>query len=314
MSAVLKRGMSRYLWAIASLALLALSGAAMAAGPAAGGEGAGGGAAVPGLPNLITVALALGGPEFQHSKLGHFLHEWEYQIFMVLITALLCGFLVATARLRQFVPTRMQALLEITVEGFYNFVTGLLGKHNAKHVPFIGCLFLFIWFNNLFGLVPLFTGATSKFQTTVALALVVFFYIHIYALKDAGLRYYLWHMAGSPDSLVGWFVSPLIFLLEVISKFVQPLSLALRLFGNLTGEHILSGVFLTLGLMLAGAFMPNPPVGVPLHLPFLFLGLLVGTIQALVFTLLSTIYLMMLLPHDEHHGHEDAHGHAGAAH
>ncbi|MCX7718615.1 MAG: F0F1 ATP synthase subunit A [Candidatus Sumerlaeaceae bacterium] len=304
--------MSRMVLAACVVMLVFASGMAAAGG--AGGHGEGGGAAEPGLPNLITVALALGGPEFAQSKVGHFLHEWEYQIFMVLITALLCGFLVATARLRQFVPTRMQALLEIAVEGFYNFVTGLLGKHNAKHVPFIGCLFLFIWFNNLFGLVPLFTGATSKFQTTIALALVVFFYIHIYALKDAGLRYYLWHMAGSPDSLVGWCLAPLLFILEVIGKLVQPLSLALRLYGNLTGEHILSGVFLLLGMMLAGAFMPHPPVGVPLHLPFLFLGLLVGTIQALVFTLLSTIYLMMLLPHDDHHDHEEAHAHAGAAH
>ena len=101
------------------------------------------------------------------------------------------------------------------------------------------------------------------------------------------------------------FMAPFMFPIEVINHLARPLSLALRLFGNIMGEHILSGVFLMLGISLMTFFWPSAPVGIPLHLPFLFLSLLVGTIQALVFTLLGMIYLLMVLPHehDDHHGH-----------
>ncbi|MGC8740657.1 MAG: F0F1 ATP synthase subunit A [Candidatus Sumerlaeaceae bacterium] len=265
-------------------------------------------AAKPELPNFITVLLQLelGGRRIADTSLGHFLHTYEYQIFLVLITMFLCGVILATAGLRALVPGPTQALLEMVVEGAYNFFASVLGSRERarRHMPFFGSLFLFIWFNNMFGIVPLFTGATSTFQLTASLAVLVFFYVHVNAIHEAGFKHWLLHLMQDPKDFMGWVLAPVFFVLHVIGELAKPLSLSLRLFGNITGEHILSGVFLILGLLLMSAVWPHPLVGVPLHLPFLFLSLLVGTIQAVVFTLLSTIYLALFLPHDEHeHGH-----------
>lgn len=264
-------------------------------------------AAKPELPNFITVLLQLevGGKKIADTPLGHFLHTYEYQVFLVLITVFLCAIILATAGLRALIPGPTQALLEIVVEGFLNFFAGVLGSRERarRHMPFFGSIFLFIWFNNMFGIVPLFTGATSTFQLTASLAVLVFFYVHVNAIREAGFKHWLMHLLQDPKDAMGWVMAPLFFVLHVIGELAKPLSLSLRLFGNITGEHILSGVFLILGLMLMSAIWPHPWVGVPLHLPFLFLSLLVGTIQAVVFTLLSTIYLALFLPHDDHHEH-----------
>lgn len=267
----------------------------------------------PELPNLITVALQMriGDKRLADTPVGHFLHTYEYQIFLLAITAFLCGVMVVTAGLRALVPGPTQALLEIVVEGFLNFFTGVLGSRERarRHLPFFGSIFLFIWFNNMFGIVPLFTGATSTFQLTASLAVLVFFYVHFHAIREAGFKHWLMHLLQDPKDAMGWALAPVFFVLHIIGELAKPLSLSLRLFGNITGEHILSGVFLILGLLLMSAIWPEPWIGVPLHLPFLFLSLLVGTIQATVFTLLSAIYLALFLPHEEEHG---GHGHEGS--
>jgi F-type H+-transporting ATPase subunit a len=103
-------------------------------------------------------------------------------------------------------------------------------------------------------------------------------------------------MAGSPRDVISWCMVPLLFPLHIIGELAKPFSLALRLFGNITGEDTLVAVFVGLGI----AILAFSPVGVPLQLPFYFLGLLLSTIQALVFTLLSTIYILLMLPHEEH--------------
>ncbi|MBX7245478.1 MAG: F0F1 ATP synthase subunit A [Candidatus Sumerlaeaceae bacterium] len=269
----------------------------------------------PELPNLISVLLKMnvGGKPLAHTPVGHFMHVFEVQIFMVLITVISAVFIFGTLRLRMMVPGKLQVFLEMMVEGFYNFFGGILGSRGKKYVPFVASLFMFIWLNNMFGLLPLMTGATGAYETTVTLAVIVFFYVQINGIREAGLWHWFHHLMGSPNDAVTWALAPFMLVLETIGELAKPLSLSLRLFGNMMGEHILSGVFLVLGVMVMGIVWPNPLVGVPLHTPFLLLGLLVGTIQALVFSLLSTIYLMLLLPHDDHgHGHEGEHGHAAA--
>jgi len=85
----------------------------------------------------------------------------------------------------------------------------------------------------------------------------------------------------------------------VIGELAKPFSLALRLFGNITGEDILIAAFVSLGIMFMGLF--HSPIGFPFQIPFILLAMLTSTIQALVFTMLSTIYFFMVLPHEEHH-------------
>ncbi|MEK7775655.1 MAG: F0F1 ATP synthase subunit A, partial [Candidatus Zixiibacteriota bacterium] len=134
---------------------------------------------------------------------------------------------------------------------------------------------------------------------------IVFLYAQYTGMSRLGVKGYFDHLIGQPRDLMGWAIVPLIFPIHVIGEFAKPFSLALRLFGNITGEDILVAAFVGLGIT-ALSFVGSP-VGLPLHIPFILLGILLSTIQALVFTLLSTIYILMMLPHD-HGDHAEAHG------
>jgi F-type H+-transporting ATPase subunit a len=200
------------------------------------------------------------------------------------------------------------------VEGFDNFIRGILGpRHGRAFAPYIMTLFLFILLNNLMGLVPLLKSSTSSLVLTASLAILTFVIVQATALVNLGPWKYLYHLLGEPKGALMWCLAPLFLFLHVIGELARPLSLALRLFGNILGEDILLGAFLAMGVGLA-AFVgvPAPAPGFPLHFPFMFLVLLTSTIQALVFSLLTTIYILLVLPHDEHHGEE--HGEAEALH
>jgi F-type H+-transporting ATPase subunit a len=261
------------------------------------------------LPTFIQVinSIKVGNTTIGHTGLGHFLHLFERQIFSLLATCIF-GFIIwKTLGLRSHKPGKMQTLLELAVEGLTNFFVGILGEEHKKHVPFFMSLFLFIWINNLFSIIPLMGPGTSVYVTTGTLAVIVFIYVHFFAIKEGGVGHLLWHLAGSPRDTTGWILAPILFVLEIISTIAKPISLSLRLFGNVMGEDILLGVFLILGIQMAQAFIPHSPIGIPLHIPFLFLALLGGLIQALVFALLSSIYLALLLPHHDDHGHAPDH-------
>lgn len=261
------------------------------------------------LPNVIGLALET-SPSFRHSTLGHFVHEWEKQIFLLVNVAIGLFILTRAAKLRSLVPTKLQAILEMVYEGFMGFIGGVLGEDNLKYVPFLGSVFLFIFFNNIAGLIPFFAAGTSVYPTTLALALMIFVYVQWNSIREGGLKHWAMHFLGSPKDTAGLIIGICLLPLEIIGTLAKPLSLSLRLFGNIMGEDILIGVFLLLGLTMAGGLFhtENPPLGVPLHLPFMFLGIMTCVVQALVFTLLSTIYLMLVLPH-EHHDSPELHHH-----
>jgi len=124
---------------------------------------------------------------------------------------------------------------------------------------------------------------TEMLATTLACGVVVFFYFNYVGIKEQGLIPYLKHFGGPII-----FLAPLMFIIEMIGVLVRPVSLALRLFGNITGDHMVLGIFSDL-----------VPIGVPVI--FLALGIFVSFIQAFVFSLLSTIYVSLALPHDDHH-------------
>ena len=108
------------------------------------------------------------------------------------------------------------------------------------------------------------------------------------------------HLLGSPKSAVEWVFVPIMFPIHILGEIARPVSLSLRLFGNVTGEDVLLYAFCSLGVA-ALAFM-HSPIGIPLQVPFILLAFLTSFIQALVFTLLSTIYILLMLPHE----HEEA--------
>jgi F-type H+-transporting ATPase subunit a len=170
-------------------------------------------------------------------------------------------------------------------------------------VPYLGTLFLYILAMNLFGLIPFMDSPTSSLNVTVGLALCTFLYVQVTGIRELGALGYLDHMAGSPRSAISWFMVPIMLPVHLIGELAKPVSLSCRLFGNVFGEDMLLVAFTSLGVATL-AFV-HSPVGIPWQFPFLVLALLTSTIQALVFTVLSTIYLLLMLPHEEH-GHGEA--------
>jgi F-type H+-transporting ATPase subunit a len=202
--------------------------------------------------------------------------------------------------------------------GLFDFFKLTLGgESNArKYMPFVGSLFLFILMCNYSGLIPFLKAPTAHFWTTAGLALCVFLFVNYQGIKEAGVGHYFYHMCGNPQG-VAWAFAPLIFVLELIGVFVKPLSLALRLAGNIFGEDMLLASFLGMGVLIGSMIFSTatPPMGLPLHIPFLFLSTLLGLIQALVFSLLSAVYIALLLPHEHHDDeHGDGQGHEAHAH
>lgn len=282
------------------------------------------------LPNILSFFTF--HPELHHYAVIQWLHifAWENIVFSALTAVLIVVIVLlalAASRPETEMPTRPQTLLEMVVEGLDNLVSGIIGPRGRKYTPFIGSLFLYIWCMNMQGLVPGLKSPTSYLGITAGLAVTVFCYVQIVGIKENGVLGYLKHLAGSPEDMVGWIMSPLMFVLHVFGELIKPMSLSLRLFGNVMGEDSLIGVFTLLGIVLLSVVAGGPTTldsmmglesqyhhaelawwqlfGLPLQLPFMMLALLTGTIQALVFSLLSTIYIFLMLPHEEHgHGHE----------
>lgn len=172
-----------------------------------------------------------------------------------------------------------RGFFEVVVESLSNLIHSIIGDGAQKFVPLLGSLFIYILVNNFTGLIPGMTPATNNMNTALAVGLCVFVIYNYYGFKENGLGY-LKHMMGPV-----WYLAPLIFVIEIISHLVRPLSLGLRLSQNMSGDHEVLALFL--GLV---------PVGVPMV--FYVLGMFVCFVQAFVFTLLSSVYISMATAHD----------------
>jgi F-type H+-transporting ATPase subunit a len=269
--------------------------------------------APPELPDLIhLIYKALGGPEHAPAW-AQTMNRFREILYALMVAGIIILVVRLGTRRMDLIPGRAQNLVEMFIEAFYNFIAGILGREEARrYVPFLGSLFLYIWWMNLFGLLPLMRSPTSTLSTTAALGVSVFLYVQWTGVRRLGPFKYLHHLAGEPVDAVGWALVPLMFPLHIIGELAKPVSLSLRLFGNIFGEDILIGVFAGLGVGLL-AFVKSP-VGIPLHFPFILLALLMSTIQALVFTLLSTVYIMQVLPHGHGEDHPEGHQEGEAAH
>ena len=241
------------------------------------------------LPNIWSMLFG------HDSALGHYI-----DIVYGLATSLIFAFFAMKVyRNRQMIPGQLQNFLELLVEGMFNFLQTILGKEAKKYTPFLGTLFFYILFNNLWGLIPGGHSPSTSINVTASLAIMVFLYAQYTGLRRLGFVGFMDHLAGQPRNVIGWCLVPLLLPIHVIGEIAKPFSLALRLFGNITGEDILVAAFVGLGLMALS--FAHSPIGLPLNIPFILLGLLLSTIQALVFTLLSTIYILLMLPHEEAH-------------
>lgn len=261
------------------------------------------------LANFVSLTADLLGD----TPLSKTLRENENIIFGLIVIAILSGIFYAASRKISLIPGRLQAGCEAVIEGLFGFVSGILGPENGRrYSPFLGTLFLYIWTMNLIGLVPLMKSNTANSitltgpvalpipTTTVALAIIVFIYVQFIGITKQGIVGYLDHMAGTPRDVFGWVMTPIMLPIHLIGELAKPFSLTFRLFCNIMGGHILVAVFIGMAI---GAYF------IPFQAPFLIFEIATSTIQAFVFTLLSTVYIAMMLPHDDH-----AHEHGGAEH
>lgn len=251
---------------------------------------------LPELPNLVGLLRGF----VTNSVWSDFLHQSESLIFSVIISLGLCCIFWYGLRKKEPIPSGFQNFLEMIVENFRNAVLSILGPKGEEHIPFLGTIFLYILTMNLAGLVPLMKSPTLSLNITLGIAICVFARVQYLNIRNMGLGGFLYHLAGSPKGAVRWALVPLMFPLELLTQFTRPATLAFRLCGNILGEDILIGSFALFGVHLLASY--NSPVGIPLQLPFMFLVLLTSVLQALVFTLLSTIYILLSMPHaDEKH-------------
>ncbi len=212
--------------------------------------------------------------------------------FAVLV--LVVFFIVATRKLKRIPEGKGQTLLEVFVGGIMDFFGGILGDHGKKYVPFVGSFFIFILFLNYLGVIPGLQPPTADLNTTLALGITAVLGVQIIAIKENGIGGYLKHLAGNPPWL-----GVLMFPLEVVAQLSRAGSLAVRLFGNIFGEKAVVIELTKLGLivLIADAI----PI-IPVQVPMLFFGLFAGFLQAFVFTILTSIYIVLFIEHgDEAH-------------
>jgi len=175
-------------------------------------------------------------------------------------------------------------IAELLVQGVMSMAEGVLGHQARKYIPLYGTFFIFILVSNLMGLIPGFSPPTTNFNVTFALGLLSFTAYNFFGFKEEGVGY-LKHFVGP----MLW-LAPLMIPLELISNLVRPFSLALRLLGNMTGDHTVLEIFTDLTKVI---------------IPVIFYGLgtFVSFVQAFVFTLLSMVYVSLAVTHHggEHH-------------
>ena len=216
--------------------------------------------------------------------------------FAVLVLVLF--FIFATRKLKRIPEGKGQTLLELFVGSIMDFFGGILGDHGKKYVPFVGSFFIFILFLNYLGVIPGLQPPTADLNTTLALGITAVLGVQIIAIKENGIIGYLKHLIGDPP-LMGVLMFPL----EVIAQLSRAGSLAVRLFGNIFGEKSVVIELTKLGLivLIADAI----PI-IPVQVPMLFFGLFAGFLQAFVFTILTSIYIVLFIEHDEE-AHEAHH-------
>lgn len=206
-------------------------------------------------------------------------------IFMVLaIMAIAVSRKMATPD-AYIVPERtltVRNAVELVVELLVKLAQETMGKHWKHFFPLIASFAFFIFFSNISGQIPGFLPPTDNLNTTAALALIVFFLTHFYGFKANGIKY-LKHFVGPI-----WWMAPLMVPIEIIGHLARPVSLSMRLFGNIFGDHMVLSVFVLL-----------VPLIVPL--PMMALGVFVAFIQTFVFTLLSMTYISGAMEHTEEH-------------
>jgi F-type H+-transporting ATPase subunit a len=205
--------------------------------------------------------------------IANMLHVPNFMVFTWFIMLVIIILAISTRLTLKFMPSNFQNVIETFISGMYSFVEDILGpKETKKHFKLIASLGIFIFFSNIVELVPWFVPPTSSWNTTIALAILVFVYYQYLGIKHNGVKY-IKHFMGPV-----WWLTPLMIPVEIIGHFARILSLSVRLFGNIGGDDLLLAVL----FFLVPALVP---------IPVMFLVLFAAVLQSFIFPLLTTLYI-----------------------
>jgi len=185
------------------------------------------------------------------------------------------------AKKPSLIPTPIQNVFEIYIEFIDNLIKENMGEKGRKYFPLIASIGLFVFFGNLLGIIPGLESPTANLNTTMALALLVFFIYNFEGIRENGIGYFK-HFLGPVPAM-----APVFVIIELLSHLSRPVTLALRLFANMTGGELISVVL----IMLVPFLIPMPVMLI--HLIAVFL-------QTYVFVVLTTVYIAGAITHAEH--------------
>lgn len=201
-------------------------------------------------------------------------------LLVLLISWIVFG--LASRRYSKDNPGPFQHILELVVTGIRALLDDIIGHDGRQYLDIIGAFAVFIFIANIFGLFFFLAPPTANTNTTFGLAVVAFLYYNYHGIRVQGFGHYIKHFAGPV-----WWLAPLMFPIEIIGNFARILSLGMRLFGNIFGEHSATGVFM--GMM---------PFIVPW--PMMGLGIFGAFLQTFVFIMLMMVYIGGATTTEEH--------------
>jgi F-type H+-transporting ATPase subunit a len=213
------------------------------------------------------------------------LFGFDFNLRIIVMSLIVSAILIVVAwfasRRISWIPNGIQNIMEMVIEFIEDLVKGNLGEHGAKYTYFFGSLFLFIFVSNMLGLVPLLSSPTRDVNVTLSLAVIWVLYMQYVGVKENGLAGHLKHYFQP---------FPFFVLIHVLELFTRPLTLALRLFGNIFAGEIL------LEKLTENFHLVAPAV-------WLVMSVAIGAIQAFIFTVLCISYTGLSVSHQDNSKH-----------
>jgi F-type H+-transporting ATPase subunit a len=207
----------------------------------------------------------------------------DHVVMALLVLLISCiVFPLISRRLSRDNPGGVQQFLELLVGGLKALLNDIVGPHSERYLYIIGGFAVFIFVSNIFGIFFFLQPPTGNVNTTFGLGLTAFLYYNYQGIRKQGLGHYLLHFGGPI-----WWLFPLMFIIEIIGHFARILSLGMRLFGNIFGEHTATGIFM--GML---------PFVVPW--PMMGLGIFGALLQTFVFIMLTMVYIGGAVATEEH--------------
>jgi F-type H+-transporting ATPase subunit a len=223
---------------------------------------------------------------------------WYTIMFVIACILTLVVIWIFKGKLSEDDPSNGQLTLEAGFLALKDMVTNVIGEHGFKYFPVVATFAVLILISNLMGLFPLFMSPTAHVSVTFALGIASFVYYNYVGIKENGIVSHLGHLAGPI-----WWIAPLIFVIELFSNMIRPMTLGIRLFANMFADEQVAAI-------ISGLFPPFTQFLVPVIL--LPLAVFIALVQTFVFTLLSMIYISGVSHAHEPHEHHNDEVHSGS--